>query len=164
MNEELFVLEVSMNAAKGGRKNTAAMPDNAIAKKALETIDQIEAEAQQKKLAQLESLQSAKAAIHERLNELNHQMEQINTAIAAIKGEKPQKEKRTRRNLEGERDRVARWMEGHRSQKFGAGDLVREFPELDGTPISIFLKPLVESGKVKTDTSDGIRRTKYFVE
>ena len=58
----------------------------------------------------------------------------------------------------------ARWLEGRRGQKFGAGELVREFPELDGTPISIFLKPLVESGKVRTDTSEGIRRTKYFVE
>ncbi len=115
-------------------------------------------------MAQLESLQTAKAAIHERLNELNHQLEQITDAIAAIKGDTPQKEKRVRRNLDGERDRVARWMEGRRGQKFGAGELVKEFPELDGTPISIFLKPLVETGKIKTDASDGIRRTKYFVE
>ena len=152
-----------MNATK--TRKAANLPDNAIAKKALETIDLIEQEAQQKKMAQLESLQTAKAAIHERLNELSHQLEQINNAIAAIKGEKPDKgEKRTRRDLSGERERVARWMEGRRGQKFGAGDLVREFPELDGTPISIFLKPLIEDGKIKTDASEGIRRTKYFVE
>ncbi len=153
-----------MNTTKNARKS-AGLPDNAIARKALETINQIELEAKEKKMAQLESLQSAKAAIHERLNELNHQLEQINSAIGAIKGEKPGgKEKRVRRNLEGERERVARWMEGHPGQKFGAGELVKEFPELDGTPISIFLKPLVESGKLKTDASEGIRRTKYFVQ
>jgi predicted nuclease with TOPRIM domain len=152
-----------MNATKSARKG-AALPDNALARKALETIQQIEMEAKEKKMAQLESLQAAKAAVLERLNELNHQLEQIDEAMGAIKGERVQKEKRTRRNLDGERDRVARWMEGRRGQKFGAGDLVREFPELDGTPISIFLKPLVESGKIKTDASEGIRRTKYYVE
>src|SRR4051812_14213406 len=127
-----------MSAVKNPRKGSA-LPDNAIARKALETIDQIEQEAQEKKLAQLESLTTAKVNITERIDELNHQLEQINTAIAAIKGDKgPPKEKRVRRNLEGERDRVARWMEGHRGEKFGAGDLTREFPELEGTPISIF--------------------------
>jgi predicted nuclease with TOPRIM domain len=152
-----------MNAVKNPRKGVA-LPDNALARKALETIQQIESEAKEKKMAQLDSLQSARAAIMERLGELNHQLEQIDEAMSAIKGEKVQKEKRTRRNLEGERERVARWMEGRRGQKFGAGELVHEFPELDGTPISIFLKPLVESGKIKTDVSDGIRRTKYFIE
>jgi hypothetical protein len=152
-----------MTATKAGRKG-AGMPDNAIAKSALDAISKIEEEAREKKMQQLESLQSAKAAILERLNELNHQLEQITVAIAAIKGEKVTKEKRTRRNLDGERERVGRWMEGHRGEKFGAGDLVREFPELEGTPISIFLKPLVESGKIRTDASDGIRRMKYFVE
>lgn len=152
-----------MNAVKNPRKG-AALPDNALARKALETIQLIESEAKEKKMQQLDTLQTARAAIMERLNELNHQLAQIDEAMAAIKGEKPQKEKRTRRNLDGERDRVARWMEGRRGQKFGAGDLVREFPELDGTPISIFLKPLVESGKIKTDATDGIRRTKYYVE
>ena len=151
-----------MTPTKTARK-PAGLPDNALAKKALETIQQIESEAKEKKMAQLESLTSARHAILERMQELTHQLEQIDEAVAAIKGEKP-REKRTRRNLDGERERVARWLEGRRGQKFGAGELVREFPELDGTPISIFLKPLVESGKVRTDTSEGIRRTKYFVE
>jgi predicted nuclease with TOPRIM domain len=155
---------VAIGGIMNATKKKGNLPDNAIARKALETIDLIEQEAKNKKLAQMESLQSAKAAIHERLNELNHQLEQINDAIGAIKGEKATREKRTRRNLDGERDRVARWMEGRRGQRFGAGDLVREFPELDGTPISIFLKPLVENGKIKTDASEGIRRMKYFVE
>jgi hypothetical protein len=73
------------------------------------------------------------------------------------------KERRERRNLEEVRERVGRWMEGRKGQKFMAGDLVREFPELDGVAVSIFMKPLVEAGKVKTDTSEGNRRMKYFV-
>ena len=54
-------------------------------------------------------------------------------------------------------------MAGRKGQKFAAGDLVREFPELEGVVISIFLKPLITAGHVQTDTSEGIRRTKYFV-
>jgi hypothetical protein len=54
-------------------------------------------------------------------------------------------------------------MEGRKGQKYGAGDLAREFSELEGVSISKFLKPLVESGKIHTDVSDGIKRTKYFI-
>ena len=113
-------------------------------------------------MAQLEALQGAKAAVHERMNELQHQLEQIDEAIASIKGTPIVKEKRTRRNLEEERERVGRWMSGRKGQKFAAGDLVREFPELEGVIISVFLKPLISAGTIQTDTSEGIRRTKYF--
>ena len=107
--------------------------------------------------------QSAKAAIHERMNELNHQLSQIDDAIASIKGGPAQKkERRPRRNLDEDRERVGRWMSGRKGQKFAAGDLIREFPELEGTVMSAFLKPLVQEGKLMTDTSEGIRRTKYF--
>ena len=149
-------------AAKPGRK-AASLPDNSLARKAIEAIQMIEEEAKGKKMAQLESLQSAKAAIHERMNELTHQLAQIDDAIASIKGVPVHKEKRVRRNLDDDRERVARWMTGHKGQKFGAGDLVREFPELEGTVMSAFLKPLVQEGKVHTDVSEGIRRTKYFI-
>jgi hypothetical protein len=146
------------NGSKGG-----TLPDNALAKQALENIAKIEKEAQQKKMEQFEGLNSAKAVILERINELNHQLEQIDKAMEAVTGRPaPTKERRPRKSWEGERDRVGRWMEGRRGQKFAAGDLIREFPELDGQVMSIFLKPLIESGKVKTDTTEGIRRTKYF--
>jgi hypothetical protein len=59
---------------------------------------------------------------------------------------------------------VGRWLEGRRGQKFAAGDLMREFPELDGQVMSIFLKPLVDAGKVATDTTQGRRWTKYYVQ
>ena len=150
--------------AKKSNKTPASLPDNALAKQALESIRAIDREAQEKKLAQVEALKSAKAALLERLNELNHQLEQIDKAIAAVTGEPvPSREKRGRRNLDDVRERVGRWLDGHRGQRFGAGDLVREFPELEGVGMSIFLKPLIMSGKLQTDKSEGIRRMKYFV-
>ena len=149
--------------AKKGKVGVG-MPDNALAKKALEAIQEIERDAQVRKLQQLESLKSAKAALLERMNELNHQLGQLDKAISAVTGSPaPTREKRARRNLDEVRDRVGRWMEGHRAQKFSAGDLAREFPELDGVAVSIFMKPLIEDGKISTDTSEGIRRMKYFV-
>ena len=148
------------------RKNDLA--ENAIAKKVLEEIQRIEAEANEKKLAQLESLQQAKANIAERIEQLQHQLEQVEKAIAVVTGGKPaaakRVERRQRRNLEEVRERLARWMEGRRGQKFMAGDLVKEFPELDGVAVSIFMKPLTQAGQVKTDTSEGNRRMKYYVE
>lgn len=142
----------------------ASLPDNALAKQALDTIKQIEREAQDKKLEQLDMLKSARATIMERVTELNHQLAQIDKTMSAITGQAaPSGEKRERRNLEEIRERVSRWMDGHRGEKFAAGQLAAEFPELEGVAISIFLKPLIESGKVQSDASDGVRRMKYFV-
>ena len=145
--------------------NAPGLPDNALAKQALEAIDQIDREAQQKKEAQAEALKKARETINDRINELNHQLVQIEKALGAITGEPVgPRVKRARRDLNEIRERVGRWMEGHRGQKFSAGELQTEFPELEDVAISIFLKPLVETGKVKTDSSEGIRRMKYFVE
>ena len=153
-----------MAVAKKSKNSSPTLPDNALAKQALEAIDQIDKEAQQKKEQQAEALKKAKDTITERINELNHQLTQIDKALAAITGEPTApREKRPRRDLNEIRDRVGRWMEGHRGQKFGAGELQKEFPELEGVAVSIFLKPLTEAGKVKTDSSEGIRRMKYFV-
>jgi len=141
-----------------------SLPDNALAKQALETIKQIERDAQSRKLEQLEMLKQARAAIMERVSELNHQLVQIDKTMGAITGQPASSgERRERRNLEEVRERVARWMEGHRGEKYAAGQLATEFPELDGVPISIFLRPLIEAGKVQTDASEGVRRMKYFV-
>ena len=151
-------------ATKNGR-NATSMPDNALARQALEEIERIEAEAKQKKMAQLDGLKSARAAILERMNELGHQLKQIDAAIASVTGQPaPSKEKRARRNWADDQQRVGRWLQGRKGEKFSAGDLVREFPELDGQPVSIFLKPLVEMGSIKTDATEGPRRTKYFAE
>jgi hypothetical protein len=139
------------------------LPDNALAKQALDAIRQIEREAQEKRLVQLEQLKSAKASIMERVNELHHQLAQIDKAMEAITGEPAVHERSERRNLKEVRERVERWMEGHKGEKYGAGDLAKEFPELEGVSISLFLKPLVESGKIHTDVSAGLRRTKYFI-
>src|SRR4051794_2314664 len=146
-------------------KNAAPnLPDNALAKQALEAIDQIDKEAQQKKQAQADALKKARDSITDRIGELNHQLVQIDKALSAITGQPAaSREKRPRRDLNEIRERVGRWLEGRRGQKFGAGELQSEFPELEGVAVSIFLKPLIESGKVKTDSSEGIRRMKYFV-
>ena len=146
-------------------KSIPALGDNAIARKALEAIQQIDKEAQAKKLAQLNELRSAKAAIHERINELSHQLKQLDAAIAAIGGKAASaapKAKRERRDLSEVRERVGRWLQGRKGQKFGSADLVKEFPELDGVGVSMFLKPLLEAGQVKSDASEGRLKTKYF--
>ena len=146
------------------KPSAPALPDNALAKQALDAIREIDRDAQEKKLAQMEQLKTAKATIMDRINEFNHQLAQIDKAMEAITGRPaPARENRGRRNLKEVRERVERWMEGHKGEKFGAGDLAREFPELQGVSVSMFLKPVVESGKIHTDASDGIRRTKYFV-
>lgn len=150
--------------ARKSKNAPAPLTENALAKQALEAIDQIDREAQQKKQAQADGLKKARETITERMNELNHQLAQIDKALAAITGQPAApRTKRPRRDLNEIRERVGRWMEGRRGQKFGAGDLATEFPELEGVAISIFLKPLIEEGKVKTDSSEGIRRMKYFV-
>ncbi len=129
--------------AKPSRKSNPA-PDNALARHALEAIEQIDLESKGKKMAQVESLQAARTAIQRRIDELTHQLGQIDSAIALIKGVPTQKrERRARRNLDDARERIERWMQGHRGRKFAAGELIREFPELDGTVMSVFLKPLV---------------------
>jgi hypothetical protein len=142
-----------------------ALPDNAMAKQALDAIRQIERDAQQKKQAQAEHLKSAKAALLERAGELEHQLAQINKAIESVTGQATSARESGggRRNLKEVRERVERWMDGHKGQKLAPSDLVREFAELEGVSISIFLKPLVESGKVHTDAAGGARRLKYFV-
>jgi hypothetical protein len=143
-----------------------AMPDNAMAKQALDAIRQIERETQEKKQAQVEKLKAAKASLLDRMGELERQLAQIDKAMEAISGE-PAEERGggggERRNLKEVRERVDRWMEGHKGQKLAPGDLVREFPELEGVSISTFLKPLVDSKKVQTDDTDGPKRLKYFV-
>jgi len=140
------------------------LPDNALAKQTLHAIEQIDREAHEKKLAQFEQLKSAKVTILDRIDELNHQLAQIDKAMEAITGRPaPAREKGGRRDLKEVRERVARWMEGHKGQRFNAADLAREFPELEGVAISYLFKPLVESGKVHTDTSDGPKRLKYFM-
>jgi hypothetical protein len=137
-------------------------PQNTAARVALEAIEQIEKDAEFKKWGQLEALKSASNAIHSRINELRLQLTQIDAVIDTIKGAS-QNEKRVRRNLCVERERLLQWMQSRKGLKFSAGDFVGEFPELDSMAISIFLKPHIQAGIIKTDASEGSRRLKYFV-
>ena len=145
------------------------LADNAVAKKVLEEIQKIEAEAKQKKLEQLESLEQVKTNILDRITELNHQLSQVENAITLITGSSGKRapasptEKRARRDLNEVRGRLIRWLEGRKGEKFMAGDLIKEFPELEGVQISMFLRAQTKAGTVKTDASEGNRRMRYFV-
>ena len=152
-------------ATRTGRK-PVVLSDNALVKQAMENIWKIDEETKQRKLEQLDTLRSAKHAIMTRLNELNDQLVQIDQAMAAVTGQESTspRQRRTRRNLDDVRERVARWMESRRGQQFLARDLMREFSELEGVQVSMFLKPLIEIGSIKTDVTEGMRRTKYYVE
>jgi hypothetical protein len=144
-------------------KDVSGHQDNAVARSAMEAVKQIEHEAREKKLAQADALTTAKAAIENRIGELQHQLAQVNAAIATISGTPTPQEQRGRRDWSTCRQHVIQWMEERKGQKFAAGDIVRKFPQLEGTPISTFLKPLLQNGKINTDTSEGIKRPKYFV-
>ncbi len=138
-------------------------PDNTVARQALETIAEINREAQQKKRAQVEALNQSRAAILQQLKDIQQQIAQIDEVLAAITG-KPAAApaKSGRRDLSDVRERMGRWLEARRGEKFGAGILAKEFPELGATAVSYLLKPLVESGRLLTDASEGIKRPKYF--
>lgn len=155
-----------MQTSRKSRQGTS-LADNAVAKKVLDEIQKIEAEATQKKLEQLESLEQVKTNIIDRIEELQHQLAQIETAITAITGNKrassSQPQKRVRRELNEVRERVVRWLGSQDGKMFMAGDLIKEFPELEGVQISMFLRTLTQNGTVKTDSSEGNRRMKYFV-
>ncbi|MCL2645903.1 MAG: hypothetical protein FWD61_02735 [Phycisphaerales bacterium] len=144
--------------------------DNAIARDALEAIQRIEAEAKQKKLAQRESLEQTRTTILDRIKELNHQLAQVDGALAMIDGKKPAQpkpvsgtEKKPRRNWDEVRERVLRWMEERKGEKFHARDLAREFPELEGQQVSLFLKPLRDVLAIRTDKTEGVQNVKYYV-
>jgi len=143
-------------------RESVTLPDNAMAR-AIEAVQKIDAEAKQKKMVQLESLQMARAAIQKRVDELNHQVAQIDAVVASVSGTSIQREKHVRKNWEIVRGHVVQWMANRKGQKFSAGDLIRAFPELEGTVMTVLFKSLLQEGKVKADISEGIRRSKYFV-
>ena len=152
-----------MNIHAKASKAPSPPSENAIARQAMNAIEQINREARERKLAQAATLNAAKATLQSRIEELQHQLAQIDHALATINGVPVNREKRERRDFAADRERVARWMEGRKGQMFAARDLAREFPELEGVQISYLLKPLVQNGKIQTDLSEGIKRPKYFV-
>ena len=134
--------------------------ENALARKALDAIAQIEAEAQKKKEAQLEELRKAKDAIRQRQVELARQEEQIDAAIARVTG-RATKTNGPKRNLTELRDRVVRWLSAHSGTGYSGEQMVQEFPELKGTAVSTILKPAIEAGQIVVDASRGRRHQTY---
>lgn len=138
-----------------------SMPENAVARKALESLRQIEEEAARQKEAQLDGLNEALRNIQGRIGELRLQAQQVEEAIASITGRAPTG-RRLRSNHTELRARLLRWLSGHAGTWYTASELQREFPELAGiNSVAVFLTGAVEEGKVKVDKSGGNRNTKY---
>jgi hypothetical protein len=142
------------------RQVETAPAENAYAKKALEAIRQIEEEASRKKTEQLTGLRQALQNIEDRISELTTQREQVETAMVAISGRAPVR--RPRSNHDDLRRRVLRWLGSHSGQWYTAGDLHREFPELQQiASIAAFLKNELAEGRVRIDKTGGNRNTRY---
>ncbi|HVS71913.1 MAG TPA: hypothetical protein VHQ47_11715 [Phycisphaerae bacterium] len=136
--------------------------DNAFAKKALEAIQQIDAEASRRKAEQLESLREALGNIDQRLADLSYQRQQVEEAISKITGKAAPVQRKPRGSHDELRSRLLRWLGSHPGQWYTAGDLQREFPELEGIPsVAMFLKKPISEGAVQVDKTGGNRNTKY---
>ena len=135
---------------------------NALARQALEAIRKIEQEANEKKLLQLEGLKEAKAKIQERVVELLAQEDEIDKAIATITGggRATSREAKSRTDLTGVRERVVRWMGGRPGEKFTAGQLQKEFAELKGQSVALFMRPALRAGQLQKEGA--LRGTVYF--
>jgi hypothetical protein len=137
------------------------VPENVFARKALESLRQIEEEAARQKAQQLEGLREALKNIEGRIGELRCQEQQVHEAIASITGKTPTG-RRPRSDHSELRARVLRWLSGHSGAWYTASELQREFPELaEINSVAMFLKVAVEDKKVKVDKSGGNRNTKY---
>lgn len=135
--------------------------ENAFARKALESLRQIEEEAARQKAQQLDGLREAMKNIDERIGDLQHQQQQIEQAIASITGRAPIS-RRPRSDHTELRARVLRWLSGYSGSSYTASELQREFPELEAVAsVAMFLKAAVQEGKVKVDKSGGNRNTRY---
>ncbi len=142
---------------------SSAAPSSTLAREALDAVAQIDHEARQKKHAQMDGLRQSRRAILDQLKHFRREIDQIDRALAAISGTSaPAKVIAARRDLSDVRERMGLWLEARRGEKFNAGLLAREFPELQGTAVSYVLKPLVEVGRIQADASAGMKRPKYF--
>lgn len=142
------------------KEKPVPVAENALARKALEAIAQIDAEAQKKKEAQLDELRQAKEAIRERMEELARQEGQIDAAIGHVTG-KHARVAGPKRNLSEIRDRVVRWLSAHAGTPYTGEKMVQEFPEMKGTAVSIILKPAIDGGQIVVDASRGRRQQTY---
>lgn len=143
------------------KKRAAAVSENAFARKALESLAQIDEEAQKQKAAQLDGLREALGNIESRIEELDQQRRQVDDAIAQITGKatSPRKPRGDHGEL---RSRVLRWLASHAGTWYHASDLQKEFPELEAfASVAVFLNKAIDEGSVKVDKSGGNRNTRY---
>lgn len=148
------------------RGESPATYDGSPAGQAMEAVAQIDQEARQKKRAQLETLRDCRSAIVQEIKALHRQISHIDKALEIMDGRPaevpPGEYTRTRRDLSGLRERMGAWLESRRGEKFGAGALAAEFPDLENTAVSYVLRPLVDAGRLQTDASAGSKRPTYF--
>jgi hypothetical protein len=81
-------------------------PSDTLARQVLDSVAQIELEAQQKKRAQVDGLRESRRAILDQLKDLHRQIDQFNRALAAISGTTSAKAKGARRDLRDVRERM----------------------------------------------------------
>lgn len=138
------------------------MSDNAIVREALEAMEQIDAEARQKKDAQIERLRSARGELSNRLDELSAQLRQVDAAIGVTKKVAANGHTKSPRRANGEvselATRIGRWLETKPGQSFSARQLLNEFPELEKTRASVLkrvrtLNPKIVMTGIKSHAS-----------
>jgi hypothetical protein len=126
---------------------------NALARQAMERIREIDRKAAAEKHEQVEGLVQARAAIENRLAELHHQQGEIDAAIAQIVGtsHKPSQTRRPRSDHKDLRERLVRWLQAHKGERYSFRQLAGEFPELADVSFAIFIKPVVETGQINKE-------------
>lgn len=139
-------------------KIKAAEPVNAAARAVLEEVKKIREEADHKLKGKVAELKEKIVAIDKRIEELETSKGELVHAIGEITGKmvEPKGERKNWGEIIG---RIERWMLTKPHIKFSAAELVEHFPELEGFPISVKLKP---SKIIKTEGQG--RAMTYFAE
>ncbi len=139
-----------------------SLPENAIAKKALDSLRQIEEETAKQKAQQLDGLREAIGNIDSRIRELEVQRQQVLDTMSRITGKPAPSARRPRSDHSEVRERVVRWLTGHAGTWYHSSELQTEFPELqEVVSVAMFLKKPIEEGTVKVDKTGGNRNTRY---
>jgi len=95
----------------GSKHGQKSVPENALAQEVFQENEPIDQKARQKKVAQLESLMSARTAVIERIGEMVHQIKQIDTPIETLtRRPASSRSGAERRNWSEVRERVGDWI------------------------------------------------------
>ena len=129
-------------------------PVNALARQAFEKIKEIDRNASAEKNEQLKTLVKAKEVIDLQVAELLQQEAELDQAIAQITGKgttKASAAKRVRVDRTDVRQRLVRWLQAHKGERYSYRQLEQEFPELGDVSFPVFIKPVVAAGQVNKE-------------